>query len=70
MVRHAFETLNLTAVWLHVYEYNPRGMRAYERVGFKREGILRQANYAKAATGHHHDGDLCARSGRRAGKGD
>lgn len=45
MVKHAFETLNLNRVWLHVYEYNPRGMRAYERVGFKREGVLRQANY-------------------------
>jgi RimJ/RimL family protein N-acetyltransferase len=45
MVGHAFETLNLNRVWLHVYEYNERGIRAYERVGFRREGVLRQDNY-------------------------
>src|SRR5205814_646415 len=33
MVQHAFETLNLNRVWLHVYEYNQRGIRAYERAG-------------------------------------
>jgi UDP-4-amino-4,6-dideoxy-N-acetyl-beta-L-altrosamine N-acetyltransferase len=42
MVRHAFETLNLNRVWLHVLIANERGIRAYERVGFKREGVLRQ----------------------------
>jgi RimJ/RimL family protein N-acetyltransferase len=45
VVGHAFETLNLNRVWLHVYEYNPRGMRAYEKVGFRREGVLRQDTY-------------------------
>jgi RimJ/RimL family protein N-acetyltransferase len=45
VVDHAFETLNLNRVWLHVYEYNPRGIRAYEKVGFKREGVLRQDNF-------------------------
>jgi RimJ/RimL family protein N-acetyltransferase len=42
MVNHAFATLNLNRVWLNVYEFNRRGIRAYERVGFKQEGILRQ----------------------------
>src|SRR5262245_41829341 len=42
---YAFETLNMNRVWLNVYEYNERGVRAYERVGFKREGILRQDRY-------------------------
>jgi RimJ/RimL family protein N-acetyltransferase len=45
IVGHAFETLNLNRVWLHVYEYNPRGIRAYEKVGFRREGVLRQDSY-------------------------
>jgi RimJ/RimL family protein N-acetyltransferase len=45
MVRHAFETLNLNRVSLKVFENNPRGMRAYEKVGFKREGVLRQEQY-------------------------
>lgn len=45
MVGHAFETLNLNRVGLRVYEDNVRGIRAYERAGFKREGIVRQDNY-------------------------
>ncbi|HEV3448176.1 MAG TPA: GNAT family protein [Gemmataceae bacterium] len=45
MVKHGFETLNFNRIWLYVFEYNARGMRAYEKVGFKREGILRQDRY-------------------------
>jgi RimJ/RimL family protein N-acetyltransferase len=45
MVGYAFETLNLNRVWLHVYEYNARGLRAYEKVGFRREGVLRQDTF-------------------------
>jgi RimJ/RimL family protein N-acetyltransferase len=45
LVRHAFETLNLNRVWLHVFEDNLRGIRAYEKVGFRREGVLRQSHY-------------------------
>jgi RimJ/RimL family protein N-acetyltransferase len=45
VVAHAFETLNLNRVWLHVYEYNERGIRSYEKVGFQKEGILRQETY-------------------------
>jgi RimJ/RimL family protein N-acetyltransferase len=45
IVRYAFETLNLHRVWLHVYEYNPRGHRVYEKVGFQLEGRLRQDTF-------------------------
>jgi RimJ/RimL family protein N-acetyltransferase len=45
MVGYAFETLNLNRVWLHVYEYNERGKRAYEKVGFRVEGRLRQDTF-------------------------
>jgi RimJ/RimL family protein N-acetyltransferase len=45
LVRHAFETLNLNRVWLHVFEYNKRGIRVYEKVGFKKEGALRQDRF-------------------------
>ncbi len=41
--RHGFEALGLNRIWLHVYVDNERGLRAYERVGFRREGLLRQA---------------------------
>jgi RimJ/RimL family protein N-acetyltransferase len=42
---HAFETLNMNRVWLHVYEYNVRGLQIYERIGFRTEGRLRQETY-------------------------
>jgi ribosomal-protein-alanine N-acetyltransferase len=42
VVRYAFETLNLNRVWLQAYEYNQGGLRAYEKVGFQREGVQRQ----------------------------
>ena len=42
MLQHAFETLNLNRVWLYVYEDNERGIKVYERIGFQREGVLRQ----------------------------
>ncbi len=45
MVRHAFDTLNLHRVWLYVYEYNERGLRLYEKTGFRTEGRLRQDTF-------------------------
>jgi RimJ/RimL family protein N-acetyltransferase len=45
IVGHAFGTLNLNRVWLHVYQDNERGLRTYQRVGFKQEGLLRQEIY-------------------------
>jgi RimJ/RimL family protein N-acetyltransferase len=45
VIDFAFARLNLHRVWLHVYEYNERGIRAYEKVGFQKEGILRQSRY-------------------------
>jgi RimJ/RimL family protein N-acetyltransferase len=32
-------------VWLEVYEYNKRGLRVYENVGFRVEGRLRQDTF-------------------------
>ena len=52
MVRHGFETLNLNRISLNVYDYNERGIRAYEKAGFKKEGVLRKALYAEGA---YHD---------------
>lgn len=41
VLRYAFTELNLHRVSLDVFEYNPRAMRSYEKVGFKHEGRLR-----------------------------
>ncbi len=40
---HGFDVLKLNRIWLHVFADNERGLRAYARVGFQREGLLRQA---------------------------
>jgi len=44
-VAWAFRELNLNRVWLKVYEDNARGIRCYEKVGFRREGRLRQDRF-------------------------
>ncbi|MFC3504969.1 GNAT family N-acetyltransferase [Micromonospora krabiensis] len=43
LVGHAFEQLGLHRVSLEVYAFNPRARRAYEKVGFVAEGVLRDA---------------------------
>lgn len=43
ILRFAFTEINLRRVTLNVFEYNPRGIRSYEKVGFQHEGRLRGA---------------------------
>ncbi|WP_346767665.1 GNAT family N-acetyltransferase [Knoellia koreensis] len=43
VVGHAFEALGLHRVSLEVFAFNPRAQRAYEKVGFVREGVRRDA---------------------------
>ncbi len=45
LVRFAFEQLGLNRVELGVYDFNPRAIRAYEKAGFRRDGVRRQALY-------------------------
>lgn len=45
IVRYAFETLNLHRVWLRVVASHTAAIRVYERVGFRREGVMREAHY-------------------------
>ena len=52
IVAYAFDTLNLNRVWLHVYQDNKAGIRAYEKAGFKREGLLRQDHFRKGRYGN------------------
>jgi RimJ/RimL family protein N-acetyltransferase len=42
-LRHAFETVGLHRVELEVYAFNPRARAVYEKVGFVREGVRRDA---------------------------
>ncbi len=41
ILRYAFEELNLQRVSLNVFEYNPRAIRSYEKLGFIHEGRSR-----------------------------
>ena len=43
MLRLAFDDLNLHRVFLRVHADNARGIRCYEKAGFRKEGTLREA---------------------------
>jgi RimJ/RimL family protein N-acetyltransferase len=42
MLRYGFTELNLHRISLTVFEQNPRGIRSYEKCGFKHEGRIRE----------------------------
>ena len=41
ILRYAFTEINMNRVSLTVFEYNPRAIRSYEKVGFLHEGRVR-----------------------------
>jgi len=43
ILRYAFQELNLHRLSLDVFEYNPRAIRSYQKVGFQVEGRYRQS---------------------------
>ncbi len=43
IVKYGFERLKLHRIDLEVYDFNPRAAYVYEKVGFKREGVKRDA---------------------------
>jgi RimJ/RimL family protein N-acetyltransferase len=45
LVAWAFDELNMHRVWLKVFEDNRRAIRAYEKVGFRHEGRLREERF-------------------------
>lgn len=52
LCRFAFDEMNLQRIALSVYATNPRGRRAYEKVGFVQEGVRRRDHFVD---GHHVD---------------
>ena len=42
LLYYGFTFLNLHRIWLRVYSFNKRAIRAYEKIGFKMEGTLRE----------------------------
>ena len=51
MLKYAFDILNLHRVQLHVWVGNTAGFQAYQRAGFVKEGLLREAMA--------HNGEYC-----------
>ena len=43
IVGYGFEHLGLHRISLEVYAFNPRARRAYEKAGFRAEGVLRES---------------------------
>jgi RimJ/RimL family protein N-acetyltransferase len=43
MLQHAFGDLNIHRVYLSVLADNARAIRLYERIGFRHEGVQREA---------------------------
>ncbi len=52
LLEFAFNRMNLHRVYLKVYDFNLRGIKSYEKCGFKREGVLRHDLYVN---GEYHD---------------
>lgn len=48
----SFGELRLERVYLHVFDYNARAIRSYEKSGFVREAVLRRSRFHRGA---HHD---------------
>lgn len=45
LMKYLFEKLGVNKVWIEARGNNPRAIRAYEKAGFKKEGLLREENY-------------------------
>ncbi|MEZ0480356.1 GNAT family N-acetyltransferase [Planococcus sp. SSTMD024] len=49
VLKFVFDELKLNRLQLEVFSHNERGIRAYEKNGFKREGVLREALHYNGA---------------------
>lgn len=49
VLQFVFEELHLNRLQLEVFSHNLRGLRAYEKVGFVKEGVLRESLYYKGS---------------------
>jgi RimJ/RimL family protein N-acetyltransferase len=52
LVRFGFEQMNLHRLYLRVFAGNARAIHLYEKLGFQREGLWRQAEFRN---GRYHD---------------
>jgi len=52
LLNYGFEALNFHRISLGVFDFNKRAIRAYEKAGFKKEGVLRDGYYCNSK---YHD---------------
>ncbi len=52
LLEYGFEGLNLERLYLHVFSFNERAIKFYEKFNFKHEGTLRNMLYRD---GKYHD---------------
>jgi len=52
ILEYGFETVNLNRIQLHVYDFNIRAIKSYNKIGFIEEGRMRQAQFKN---GKYHD---------------
>jgi RimJ/RimL family protein N-acetyltransferase len=52
LLDYGFKTVNLNRIQLRVYEFNNRAINSYNKIGFVKEGRMRQALFIK---GEYHD---------------
>jgi RimJ/RimL family protein N-acetyltransferase len=45
LIKYLFEKFDINKVWIEARVNNPRAIKAYRRLGFKKEGLLREENY-------------------------
>ncbi|WP_282033712.1 GNAT family N-acetyltransferase [Metabacillus indicus] len=57
LINFVFEELNLHRISLVVFAYNTRAIKAYEKVGFVSEGVMRESLFKN---GNYHDKILMA----------
>jgi RimJ/RimL family protein N-acetyltransferase len=52
ILEHAFNDLNLNRIQLEVLDYNEKAINFYNKIGFKKEGVIRESIYKN---GEYHN---------------
>ncbi len=68
LVGHLFGEMNIHRIWLRVDQNNARAIRCYEKLGFRREGTLREDHFAHGAWRSSYVMSLLADEFRRSKK--
>ena len=45
LITYLFDNFNINKIWIEARANNPRAIRAYQKIGFQQEGLLREENF-------------------------